>query len=190
MDSFLKHRDITAYPDDELNFIQDDATASSVLAKKIAYHSDSKARIQFQTFLNAVDCELRDLCYVDHDFLPQETRKRHTDGIIYGPISVDDTSIAIEVSTDLVIGDIIIIDDEVMKVKGLSESFGTGGFDETRFSTGTTNSLLVTRGFAGSVTATHVSLSVIYKLTTKWEILSISINPQQVNMYALSLREV
>jgi hypothetical protein len=35
-----------------------------------------------------------------------------------------------------------------------------------------------------------VDNSIIYKLTTKWEILSISINPQQANMYALSLREV
>ena len=52
------------------------------------------------------------------------------------------------------------------------------------------NYLTVTRGFAGSVAAAHVEDSIIYKLTTKWEILSISINPQQANMYALSLREV
>ena len=175
LDSFLKHKDIIAYPDDELNFIQDDTTASSVLAKKIAYHSDSKARIQFQTFLNAVDCELRDLCYVDHDFLPQETRKRISGSAISASAGIDAsvTSVAVTLGTDFSVDDVIIVEDEVMKVTAIS-----------------TNTLTCTRNFAGSLAATHADDTPIYKLTTKWEILSISINPQQVNMYTLSLREV
>ena len=144
------------YPSD---FIADAATATKFIERLIEWRSQRRLTVEFATYMNAVDVELGDACFIDHPWL--ETKKRPVN-LSTLSLTVNSTTTTIPLQTGEAAlwrdNDYFLLDFEICKVSSRDEVL-----DE----------LTVTRGSANTIKAAHTNNAAVKRIITKWEITGI-----------------
>lgn len=149
MDSF---RDEGGYTSD---LIHDDDTALAFGEHIVEWRSQRRVTVALSTYMNAIDVELGDAAWIDHEWLPASKRPIQI-GTLSSGVTAGATGWASANNQLLRTNDYILVDNEVCKVT--SVSYSTSGF-------------AVSRAQSGSVAAAHSSGAVLYRLNhIRWEI--------------------
>lgn len=160
------YTDIGGYTSD---LIADDATAAAFVSHLVSLRSQRRLQIEFGTWLNAVDVELGDTVWFDHPWLPVTRRPvllatlgaALTNVATTVTVQNGEASLFREVGSGTTEKDFIKIDNEVMRV-------------ETTVTSGSGNTITVTRAQCGTQGAAHDDDAPVYHLNrVRWEVVGI-----------------
>jgi hypothetical protein len=155
------------YPSD---FIADDDTADLFLDFCEDWYTDRHFIVEFADYLQAVDVEPGDLCYLRHPWLP-DNRDAVLLGALDGAILAGAGTITLAADANyhgslaFRQNDYVSIDGEVLQVTSEAQN---GNED-----------LAVTRAQINTTAAAHADGALVYLLIQKWEVLSVRPDPEK-----------
>ena len=159
------YTDIGGYTSD---LIADDATAAAFVSHLVSLRSQRRLQVEFGTWLNAVDVELGDTLWFDHPWLPV-TRRPVQLATLGAALNDSATTVFVQLGesslfrqvTGTTEKDFLKIDNEVLRV-------------ETIVTSGSGNTITVTRAQCGTQAAAHDNDAPIYLLNrVRWEVVGI-----------------
>lgn len=157
------------------DLIADRATAELFVQHLVDWRSQRRLIIEFSTFMNAIDVELGDACFFDHEWLPALRRPLQLGTLTDSETSAS-TGFSSATNTLFRVGDYILVDDkEAVLVTAVA--YATGGMTVTRAQCNT-------QAIAHSAGASLKRLNLV-----KWEITGIQILVDQ-SQIRLELQEM
>ena len=166
--------DVGGYTSD---LIADDTTAQAFVDHITTLRSQRRLQVEFGTWLNAVDVELGDTVWFDHPWLPVSRRPvQYT--TLGASLSNSATTVTVQTGFSTMFRqvsgstekDYIKIDNEVMKVLTIVTS-------------GSANTITVTRGEAGTQAVAHDNGAAVYHLNrVRWEVVGLQYDVENVQI--------
>ena len=159
------------------DLIADDTTAEAFVDHITTLRSQRRLLVEFATWLNAVDVEIGDTLWFDHPWLPV-SRRPISYTTLGAALNNSSTSVTVQNGSAALFRevsgstekDFIKIDNEVMRV-------------QTIVTSGSGNTITVTRAQCGTQAAAHDNGSTVYHLNrVRWEVVGLQYDTENVQI--------